>query len=74
MSGKRKGPKGRSKGRGPGPSSKKPPVPRTGGPKGRRGTEDAPGPNRATRRAALQRPAGGGPGERPSLTGQSRSL
>lgn len=68
MSGKRKGPKGRSKGRGPGPSSKKPPAPRTGGPKGRRGADDAPGPNRAARRAALQRPAGGGPDERPSLT------
>lgn len=57
MSGKRKGPKGRSKGRGPGPSSKRPKTPRAGGPKagGPGRTGGGPAPNRAARRAALQR-------------------
>lgn len=57
MSGKRKGPKGRSKGRGPGPSSKRPKVPRGGGPKtrGTGGASEATRPNRAARRAGLQR-------------------
>ena len=59
MSGKRKGPKGRSKGRGPGPSSKRPKAPRTGGPKS--GAAARPGdgarPNRAARRAGMQRQA-----------------
>ncbi|MEV4418447.1 RNB domain-containing ribonuclease [Patulibacter sp. NPDC049589] len=55
MSGKRQGPKGRSKGRGPGPSSKRPAAPRPAS-KRHAGGEPTP-PNRAARRAALQREA-----------------
>lgn len=68
VSGKRKGPKGKGKGRGPGPSSKRPKTPRAGGgPKHGRGSAgESAVPNRAARRAALQRqerPAGPPRGE-----------
>ncbi|WP_245604176.1 ribonuclease R family protein [Patulibacter minatonensis] len=80
MSGKRKGPKGRSKGRGPGPSSKRPKDPRGsrtedgGGPdrpgkpsasagaRGRGSSGAVAPPNRAARRAALQRERSAAPG------------